>query len=121
MTLVRRHLRLWVAAWIAFQAASLSAFVPRECCIAHRMPAHEAGAEPSCHHPETAREAMPECALRSSCNGPLAMLAALLSPHAVLADQAGVESVAPTAATPRAAIEQPHSLAIPPDSPPPRS
>jgi hypothetical protein len=120
MTLVRRHLRLWVAAWIAFQAASLSAFVPRECCVAHRMPAHEQAGEPSCHHPEPAREAMPECALRSTCNGPLAMLAGLLSPHAVLAAPAGIESHASIAAVPRAAIEHPHSLAVPPDSPPPR-
>ena len=93
MTLLRRHLRLWVTAWIAFQAASLSAFVPRECCIAHRMPVQEQGADESCHHPQPAREESPECAMRSTCNGPLAVLAALLSPHAVLADRASVASI----------------------------
>jgi hypothetical protein len=120
MTLLRRHLRLWVAVWIAFQAASLSAFVPRECCFAHRMPAQEQSADESCHHPQPARKEMPECALRSACNGPLAVLAALLSPHAVLADRTGIVNVAVTVAPVRVALVQPRSLVIPPDSPPPR-
>lgn len=121
MIVVRRHLRLWVAAWIAFQVASLSAFVPRECCLAHRMPAHEQGADESCHHLQPAREEVPECALRSACNGPLAVLAALLSPHAILADHTRTIAITVAAALPRAAFEHPHSLAVPPDLPPPRS
>jgi hypothetical protein len=121
MTMVRRHLRLWVAAWIAFQVASLSAFVPRECCIAHRVPVLAQGAGETCHHPQPAPEDVPDCALRSTCNGPLAILAALLSPHAVLAERSGVTAAALSTVPPRAAFEHPHSLAVPPDSPPPRS
>ena len=121
MTMVRRHLRLWVAAWIAFQVASLAAFVPRECCMAHRVPAQAQGADESCHHPQPAREAVPDCALRSTCNGPQAILAALLSPHAVIAESTGVAAAAISTVPPRTAFERPQSLAIPPDSPPPRS
>jgi hypothetical protein len=120
MTLLRRHLRLWVAAWIAFQAVSLSAFVPRECCMAHRMPAQEQAADESCHHPQPAREAMPDCALSSTCNGPLAILAGLLSAHAVLADRSSLASIAITVALPRVESPSARSLALPPDSPPPR-
>ena len=36
MSLIRRWMRLWVAAWVVFQVASLSAFVPRDCCPSHR-------------------------------------------------------------------------------------
>ena len=47
MTIIRRRLRLWVAAWLVFQVASLSALVPRDCCAAHRPAA--SGKTPSCH------------------------------------------------------------------------
>src|SRR5262245_35583755 len=59
MTLFRRHLRLWVAAWLAFQVVSLSAFVPRDCCAAHRPPAQEQAADAACHHPQQAPEPAP--------------------------------------------------------------
>jgi hypothetical protein len=45
MTILRRHVRLWATAWLVLQAASLSAFVPRDCCAAHRPEV----AKPSCH------------------------------------------------------------------------
>jgi hypothetical protein len=120
MTLLRRHLRLWVAAWIVLQATSLTAFVPRECCIAHRVPVHAEETDESCHRPEPAGESMPDCAMRSTCNGPLAVLAALLSPHAVLGERAGDATIAVTPAPQPAAFDQPRSLALPPEAPPPR-
>ena len=51
MSSVRRRLRFWAAAWLVFQAASLSALVPRECCLAHQ---HKAT-------PQAANEEMPAC------------------------------------------------------------
>ena len=125
MKLFRRHLRLCVAVWIAFQTAALSAFVPRDCCFAHRVPAQEETLDPACHHPEPARapqpEPEPECTLRGACNGPLAILAALLSPHAVLVEPARIQSVALVTAPHLLSPENPVSLSRPPDSPPPRS
>jgi hypothetical protein len=120
MKLVRRHLRLAVAVWIAFQAAALSAFVPRDCCFAHRVPAQEEALDATCHHPEPASAPEPECSLRGACNGPLAMLAALLSPHAVLAEPTRIPAAALVTAPHPRPLEQPLSRSRPPDSPPPR-
>jgi hypothetical protein len=119
MTLLRRHLRLWVAAWIAFQALSLSAFVPRDCCAAHRLPAEEQAADASCHHAQP--KPSPECTLRGGCSGPLSFLAALLSPHAVLAEPTRIESVARVTTPHGRLLDTPISRTTPPDSPPPRS
>ena len=61
MTLIRRRMRLWAAIWMVFQVALLSAFVPRDCCAAHKlMASHKAHASqqadaPACH--ETAAPA----------------------------------------------------------------
>lgn len=121
MTLLRQHLRLWVAAWLVFQVVSLSAFVPRDCCAAHRPPAQEQAGDPVCHHPQQAPEPVPECTLRGGCNGPLSILGALLSPHAVLVEPARIESVALAAATPSPLLETPIVRTTPADAPPPRS
>ena len=54
MTLLRRHVRLWATAWLVLQAASLAAFVPRDCCAAHRpavMPQSCHDAAPQAHCP----------------------------------------------------------------------
>ena len=84
MRVFRRHLRLWVAAWIAFQVVSLSAFVPRDCCAAHRPPAEEAGGRcRTCHHAGAgARADAGVHARRRVQQGLLVILGALLSPHA---------------------------------------
>ncbi|MGH9311435.1 MAG: hypothetical protein ACRD1U_18800 [Vicinamibacterales bacterium] len=83
MVAIRRRIRMWTFAWLVFQAASLSAFVPRDCCAAH--------AEHASHHapPEQARTGtahcpmheaaapQPECSLRTACNGPMRALPAV--------------------------------------------
>ena len=121
MTLFRRHLRLWVAAWIAFQVVSLSAFVPRDCCAAHRPPAEKQAGDAACHHAEPAPEPMPECTLGGGCNGPLSILGALLSPHAVLVEPTRLESLALVTVPNWRPLETPIARTSPPDSPPPRS
>jgi hypothetical protein len=50
MTPFRRRLRVLATAWILFQAASLSALVPRACCLAHQ--GHQAASsekKSNCH------------------------------------------------------------------------
>ena len=47
MIALRRRLRRLVAAWLVFQAATLSAFVPKDCCAAHEPAAYEQ--ESACH------------------------------------------------------------------------
>src|SRR5215471_17062912 len=103
MVLVRRHLRIFASAWILFQATSLSALVPRACCLAHQMAAtadchHQGQASvtttsdtpPAMHHshdhmvhmqdqsPDTIPKRVHDCALRGTCGGPTAALFALL-------------------------------------------
>jgi len=111
MALVRRHLRIFASAWILFQVTSLSALVPRACCLAHQMAAladcHEpqraiaapaSDATPAMHHnhadmghmqeqaPAAAPQPPHDCALRGTCGGPAAAVFALLSTDGVLTD-----------------------------------
>jgi len=43
---LRHHLRFWVTTWLVFQAVSVAALVPRDCCAGHSAPAAK---EKSCH------------------------------------------------------------------------
>ena len=124
-----------------FQAASLWAVVPRDCCAAHRFAAsrrascHEAAAATPCpihgaegmpcrmHHAGTGADdqATGNCGLRGPCDGPMASLVALLSNHGVLTDAVtiGPDPDARFVAPP--ARERLIARLAPPDSPPPRS
>jgi hypothetical protein len=114
MTIVRRHLRLWVAAWLLFQVVSLSALVPRDCCLAHKPAAQHGN---SCHEPPAA----PDCSIRGSCDGPMAALFALLSSHGVLTDSIAVApDLNPSAPAPRTRDSVVSRLPVP-APPPPRS
>jgi len=127
-------------AWIAFQVASLSAFVPRECCSAHRPSAavqqhgcHQDAAAVQCpmrsaggapcpmHRTADGDERSGRCSLRGSCNGPLSALFALLSNQAVLSD---VSTVLPDSRAGDLALEPSENLIsrfTPPDPLPPRA
>ena len=70
---------------------------------------------------QPAPEPSPECTLRGGCGGPLSILAALLSPHAVLVEPTRIESVALVTAPDGRRLDTPISRTTPPDSPPPRS
>jgi hypothetical protein len=140
MRLLRRHLRPWVAAWLAFQLASLSAFVPRDCCAAHRRATsskhscHQNTAATHCPMRAAAGAACPmhqgrhtgadasseACSMRGMCNGPMAALAALLSIHGVLTDS--FVTVPDLHVTDVAARTREHLITrlAPPDPPPPR-
>lgn len=144
MTALRRRLRLWVGAWLVVQAASLSVFVPRDCCAAHRADAahpapghHDAAAGAHCPMPDAdgtpcpmhrgsaghdGHEAppAPQCSMHGACDGPMSGLAVLLSPHAILPDV--VAAFPPAAAAAFAPIGREHLVGrlTPPDPPPPR-
>ncbi len=147
MSAFRRRLRLWATVWLVFQAASLHALVPRECCGAHRP----AAAEPkkSCHEPAPAPHcpmraadgtACPmhrggqdkadhsstppadgRCSMRGTCGGPLEALVTFLSFHGVLTDPpATAADLHPGGAGPCTDV-QPIARRTPPESPPPRA
>jgi len=110
----RVGLRRWVIAWLVFQAVSLSAMVPRDCCLAHR-PA--AGTEvQKCH------EAIPEqCVMRASCDGPMAGLLTLLSNLGVPVASPGIFLDVQASTVTSSPSDKPVRSFLPPDSPPPRA
>lgn len=95
MGIIRRNLARLVALWLVCQATSLSAFVPHDCCAAHRV---EASSGQECHRPaaETcpmrASDGQPcpmhnangnsakTCVMRGTCDAPAVALASLLLP-----------------------------------------
>lgn len=147
MTVVRRHLRRGVTAWLLCHALTFTALVPRDCCAAHADAADvDAGAEtPPCH--ETAAPAetpapfahcdmaaaegaacpmhaaeMPatDCSMTGVCHAPEAALAAVLLHAAVAVPPFTLASHSAAGVLVADAAVSPASLAIPPDAPPPR-
>jgi hypothetical protein len=135
MATVRRHLRLLATAWILFQATSLSALVPRACCLAHQAAAPTTMAE--CHEQSTAMHPMhgnthnhaaasnskplDECAIRGTCAGPLSALFAIFSTQGVLTDS--FKSLPDVQSTSAASVVADQSIPLftSPDAPPPRA
>jgi len=138
MAIVRTHLRLLATAWILFQATSLSALVPRACCLAHSaamaktaVDCHQKSPEPQAmHHMHGAthqQAAQPvekpagDCAIRGLCGGPLAAMFAIFSTQGVLTERAAsLTALNGTAAT-LVPTDQLIGLSAPPDAPPPRA
>ena len=138
MAIVRRHLRLLATTWILFQATSLSALVPRACCLSHDAAMAKAAVD--CHQLTTAPHSMhhmqgathqhaaqpvqkptADCAIRGTCGGPLAAMFAIFSTQGVLTDRIdSLPALDWTTAT-LVATDQLIGLSAPPDAPPPRA
>jgi len=135
MRFIRQHLVALSLAWLAGQAASLTAFMPQDCCPAHHQPAdakdchkqpvaadqcpmHQADGKPCPMHDGAQGEERP-CVMRGTCNGPAAALATLFSVPGILVDQSPapvVDRVSALFVTPDVSA----SLFVPLDTPPPR-
>jgi len=147
MSLVRRHVRPFAAAWLVFQATALSALVPRACCLAHdahmaavaaastteeqapdshcARPAESrtASASPAAHD-HSARPAQTprdECAIRGTCGGPAAALFSLISTDGVLTASLGTAADFPPAGAALVPHDQLTARFESPDAPPPRA
>jgi hypothetical protein len=120
MRALRHRLRHWAALWLVLQTASLAAFVPRDCCKAHRPDQRDI---PACHKKAAAAhsEQTPTCSMRATCQGPMVVLTALLSNHGIVPDTILIrpELHARSVAIP----DREHLVRrlISPDTPPPRS
>ncbi len=136
MTTLRHRLHLWVAAWLIIQVAALSAFVPQDCCAAHKAQ-HQKSQQTtvkSSHdhhqmnhemvHHEAAAPTTPidQCVMQGTCKGPMSAIVALLSNHGVppvasfaMAPESRVTSIV------RAVSEHVCSRLASPDPPPPRA
>jgi len=145
MVVVRRHLRIYASAWILFQATSLSALVPRACCLTHQMAVADchdqrqatatpaSDAMPAMHHshahaghtknqtPATAAKPAHNCALRGTCGGPAAALFTLLSTDGVLTDSLTATTDFLATGSVAAVRDQLIPQFESPDAPPPRA
>jgi hypothetical protein len=143
MTTIRRRLRFWVAAWLVFQVASLSALVPRACCFPDRPAASDK--EPNCHqnsaashcpmqvadgapcpmhqsgHHDAEDKPNDTCSMRATCDGPVAALFALLSNYGVLEYPITLFRDVHASSVTLQTRENLTSRLAPPDSPPPRA
>ena len=147
MTTIRRHLRMWATAWLVVQAGWVSALVPRDCCAAHQpatahakgschesaadahcpmpsadgtpCPMHRRQSEPGEHHHRSTKTN--ECALRGTCEGPMAALFALLSNPGILPESVAAIPNSGIARAPLPARENIVSRRDSPDPPPPRA
>jgi hypothetical protein len=134
MMFLRRHLRFAAVAWLLCQVASLSAFGPQNCCLAHRM---TDGAAPECHRiddgtcpmhaadgkacPAHASDDGDErpCVIRATCDRPAVALASLFSVNGILAEGTNVPFDA-TSSVLIVAARRPTPLLLSHDTPPPR-
>ena len=134
MIAIRRRIRAVTFAWLLCQVASLSAFVPEQCCLAHAAEAaakqktaacHEAappapkdGDACPMHHSSKAHDC---CKMTNDCGGPGTHLTTLFAYVGVLESPAS-SSVAleSTAATIPSSAPLLYRLALP-DSPPPKA
>lgn len=120
MRALRLRLRHCVAVWLVLQTTSLAAFVPRDCCKAHHPDRQEV---PACHKKAVAAHAdeTPTCAMRATCQGPMVVLASLLSNHGVVPDTMALQPELPAAPVAPGLPENPIRRLISPDTPPPRA
>jgi hypothetical protein len=133
MTALRRRIRAVAFAWLLCQAASLSAFLPGECCKSHAAEAAAKAKAASCHEsaPATPKEgdACPMhhgskshdcCTISNACNGPGQQLTTLFAYIGVVqSPRLASITLESTAAFIPESAPLPHNLTVP-DSPPPR-
>ena len=120
MRTLRHRLRRWAAVWLVVQAASLAAFVPRDCCKAHQPKRADV---PACHKQAAATHAdqRETCNLRARCEGPMAVLAAFLPTLAIVPDDVAVRPEPRSHSLAPSGSERLVRRLVPPDTPPPRA
>src|SRR5262245_28567015 len=135
MDRIRRRVRVVACAWLLCQVASLSAFVPEQCCISHAAEAAAKVKAAACH--EDAAPAPPKdgdacpmhhgskshdcCAITNACDGPGAQLLTLFSFVSTVDEPIAASTiVASTTAFLPPAPPLLSRLALP-DAPPPKS
>lgn len=151
MFAIRSRVRLVALVWLLCQVASLSAFMPEDCCPAHTAVAaakHHADQAPPCHEAAEAPAPVPEpepgadcpmhhgagtacpmhrspigecCRMSNGCDGPNRPLATLFSFIGVI--EAPVSSLGAPASAP-VMVDRPAALLcrlVSPDAPPPKA
>ena len=151
MTALRQRVRLLAVTVLLLQLATLSAFVPRNCCPAHQArtisakPCHEdapapaeycpmrgssgaacpmhASGQPSeaSSHEHHSQPPTGDCSMRGTCNGPMSAMLNLLSTYGILPDQSAVAANDDHVLIATLAAVSPVRRFAPPEPPPPRA
>ena len=137
MTAIRRRVRAVTFVWLLCQVASLSAFVPGECCVSHAAEAEAKQKAEACHETEEAPVPEPQqgdacpmhhgskshdcCAITNACDGPGTQLLTLFSFVSIL-DEPIVSSAVRESSSAFVSPAPPllNRLALP-DAPPPKA
>jgi hypothetical protein len=140
MISLRHRLQWGVAAWLIVQVAALSAFVPQDCCAAHKaqhqQARHHTMAVPDhSNHHSMSHESMHSgshdpapavpakgCVMKGTCKGPMSAIIAILSSHGV--PPVSAFSIAPDLSSSLAAgIARQYATShlASPETPPPRA
>jgi hypothetical protein len=141
MKTIRNRVRAVAFAWLLCQVASLSAFVPGNCCISHVE--EQAAKDKACHEAESVKPAPPDacpmqhgdgaacpmhnsksadhCAMTNACEGPganlmslFAYLGAIEAPVSAVIDLGSAPAILPASTSPLFRV-------TPPDAPPPKA
>ena len=134
MTAIRRRIRAVAFAWLLCQVASLSAFVPEQCCLAHAAEAAAKEKAAACHEAAPAApkdgDACPMhhtakshdcCKMTNSCDGPGTHLTTLFAYVGVLESPASTAVTIESAPVILAASSPLLYRLATPDAPPPKN
>jgi hypothetical protein len=137
MTAIRRRVRAVAFAWLLCQVASLSAFVPEDCCVSHAAEEAAKQKAEACHEEAApapvepkegdacpmhhGRSTQDDCTISNACGGPGQQLLTLFSFNSTIDEP--IASSTLLAATPAFVPSAPpllfrHAL---PDAPPPKA
>ena len=134
MQAIRARVRTVAVVWLLCQAASLAAFIPEDCCIAHaEARAAETGHDDACHDAEPVEpqpgDACPMhssntedcCVMKGACGGPGQQLTTLFAYIATLERPMTVETLLETQPIVRPAAPLLIHRTNTPDAPPPKA
>lgn len=130
MAALRGRLRIWIVATVVFPAAPLAALLPLDCCAAHGpdsatlVQGSESAPAPdptACPMHRSTPAGDKDCLMRSGCNVPMTVLAALLGQPGVLGEPFVMPQ--PVDSRPAIGLRSEHLLSLRPlpDTPPPRA
>jgi hypothetical protein len=143
MRSIRRSVRAIAILWLTGQAASLSAFVPENCCISHVEEAAAKAKKDACHETEavepTPGDACPMahgdgaacpmhsstakdcCAMTNACDGPGGHLATLFAYIGTIERPAASPTVLESTPAVITSPSSPRFRELTPDAPPPKA
>jgi hypothetical protein len=143
MQAIRNRVRVVAIAWLLCQVASLSAFVPDNCCVSHAEEAAAKQKSEACHdtepvepkpgdacpmahgdgaacpmHSSTSKDC---CAMTNACEGPGSHLTTLFANIGDIERPATTAVVLDSTAAPRPSSSSPRFRELTPDAPPPKA